>query len=190
MVFFLFLGLVCVGLRGTLPTAGADTHPATMHKTCRKISQLPPPVRKMYRALYRAARSGDLETFREVFQMNELPPVMVGERIDDPVSFLKSRSVDGSGHDMLARISLLLEVPCVMVQQDMAGAGKSRNSIPLYVWPKWRHTGLGKLKGFERVLLFRLVASPQKAASMLRRKKYDGPELGIGADGTWHFWRP
>ena len=56
----------------------------------------------------------------------------------------------------------------------------------MYIWPHFAERGVSDLTPGERVELFRLV-SPERAQEMAG-SGYDHYRIGIGADGTWHFF--
>ncbi|MFX7792955.1 hypothetical protein ABTK00_21180, partial [Acinetobacter baumannii] len=64
-----------------------------------------------------AARSGNIERLAVVFQMNETMPVFSrgGER--DPVAFWKQASGDGQGHEILAILLNILDLPGAVINK-------------------------------------------------------------------------
>ena len=134
---------------------------------------LPSAVRTMYEEISDAARSGNLDELRDIFESNELAPVLTDEHISDPIKFWKSRSVDGSGRDIMATIAEIISRPPVRTPEGD------------YVWPNYARRPLKDLQSGEQIDLFRM-AGARAAANMLKTGQYDFYELKIGADGTWH----
>ena len=139
---------------------------------------LPVPVLRMVEEIRQAAQSGEVERLREVLQLNELQPVINGQVLHDPVSFWQQRSADHKAYALLATlVSLLRMSPCQ----------KKTKSGMLYLWPYFACVPLDRLRPAEKVRFYELVPA-QKAAQMLRKKRYGHAVLTIGADGTWHSY--
>ena len=144
----------------------------------KNIDQLPAGVVRMHGAIMRAARSGKLERLQEVLEMNELKPLINGKIARTQINLWKNSSPDGSGREILAILTELLEVPPVR-QKTSDGA--------LYIWPYFAGTSLDKLSPGEIVRLYRLAPSSD-VALMLKQNSYTHYRVVIGADGTWHFF--
>ncbi len=148
----------------------------TQTKVVERADELPVAVRRMHRAILQAARSGELENLREVLERNELMPLIDGAFVADPVKHWKAGSVDGSGREILALLSELLELPPVK---------RTTGKTALYVWPFFAGVPLQNLSPPQLVRLYRLMPG-EKAGRMLKAGRYGGAYLTIGADGTWH----
>lgn len=140
---------------------------------------LPEPVRKMHTAILEAARSGNVETLQPVMEMNELKPTISFGEVDDPVRYWKRSSGDGEGRQILAILSEILELPYAHVNK-----GKDDE---MYVWPYLAELSLDKLAPPQLVDLYRLV-TPEEAEAMKDFGGYIHYRLGIGRDGTWHYF--
>ena len=144
----------------------------------RDMSALPAPVQDMRISILRAASSGNLEEMRYVLERNEIMPVLsAGEKVDAPLRYWRDVSADGKGLDIMAVLIELLTSGYVVKQQP---------DTQMYVWPHFAARGMSDLTPPEKVELYRLV-SPAEAARMAE-EGYDYYRLGIGADGTWHFF--
>ncbi len=141
-----------------------------------RLDQLPRGVRRMHQVLTQAVRSGNIEKMREVLQLNELMPLINGQFIHDPIKHWRAQSLDGSGREILAAISEILELPPVkvMVKRQVT-----------YIWPYFARGPLDKLSSSELVRLYRLGPAT-KIAQMLKNKRYWHTQMSVGADGTWH----
>lgn len=140
------------------------------------IDTLPDLTRQMYEDLVEASQNGDLEEVRDLFESNELAPVLSNEHTSDPLEYWKKVSIDGSARDILAAISEVFSLPPV----------KNKNGD--YIWPYLAQTPLNKLTKQQQIDLFRLVG-PKQATEMLKSGKYTYYEAKIGKDGTWHSFK-
>jgi len=167
---------------GYAPTVfAADNAPA--HRDARPpvqrdVSALPAPVQDMRVSILRAASSGNLEELRYVLERNEIMPVLSeGQKVDDPLKHWREISGDGKGLEIMAVLIEILTSGYVVEQQP---------DTQMYVWPHFAMRGVSDLSPPEKVELYRLV-SPADAQRMAE-DGYDHYRLGIGADGTWHFF--
>jgi hypothetical protein len=167
---------------GFAPTALA-TEDATAQREApppvqRDVSALPPPVQDMRVSILRAASSGNLEEMRYVLERNEIMPVLSeSEKVDEPLKHWRAMSGDGEGLEIMAVLIEILTSGYVVQQQP---------DTQMYVWPHFAARGVRDLTPPEKVELYRLV-SPAEAKRMAE-DGYDHYRLGIGADGTWHFF--
>lgn len=143
------------------------------------VAKLPAPVRAMRDAILEAARSGDIEALRPVLESNELKPTVSFGGADDPVEFWKQTSGDGRGREIMAVMSEILEMPFARID-----AGTSNE---MYVWPYLAELPLEKLTPAQQVDLYRLV-TPEELKTMKQFGGYIHYRLGIGRDGTWHYF--
>jgi len=175
--------LAAAVLAGLAPTAFAtDAAPARRDgqrpPVQRDISTLPEAVQDMRVSILRAASSGDLEEMRYVLERNEIMPVLAAKgKVEAPLDYWREQSVDGQGLEIMAALIEILTSGFVINEQP---------GTKMYVWPHFAERGVSDLSPPERVELYRLV-SPAEAERMAD-DGYDHYRLGIGADGTWHFF--
>lgn len=175
-------------------TAGQASPPATAVETRPARPRPPPPasidllpdnedlgdrVGAMRERLILAARSGDLSRLKIVFEMNETMPVFSrgGER--DPVAFWKQASGDGEGHEILAILLNILDLPPARINRG--------TPQDMYVWPYLAHVPLDRLDARQSVDLYRLMTA-QDVRDMRTLGAWVFWRLGIGPDGTLHFF--
>lgn len=143
------------------------------------LSRLPPPVREMRERILEAAKSGDIEAMRPVLESNELMPNFSFGGARDPIAYWKENSGDGQGREVLAAMVEILNMP-----YTVNGAGTDHE---MYVWPYLFEADMAKLTPREEVDLYRLM-SPAEAKTMKEFGAYIWYRLGIGPDGTWHYF--
>ena len=97
----------------------------------------------------------------------------------DPVRFWRETSTDKKGLEYLAAMVEILQMPYVRLR-----AGTDNE---MYIWPYLAELDLEKLEPAQDVDLYRLV-SPAEAKTMREFGGYIWYRLGIGRDGTWHFF--
>ena len=142
---------------------------------------LPPAVARMRKRLLDAAYSGDLQRLKMVMQSNEMPPVFSIHEIGDPIEFLKTQSGDGQGLELLAILTDVLEAPWTRL--------KPGTPQETYVWPAFVATPLDKLEPAQMVALYKILTSSD-VEEMKGAGKYTFYGVGIGPDGTWHWFKP
>ena len=141
---------------------------------------LPPPVRRMHAAIHEAALSGNLEALRLPIEMNELPPILgFGTGPGDPLDQVRAMISDTYEAELLAILAEILESDFVVVDQG--------TPQEMYVWPYFAHYPLSALNETQMVELFRLVTSAD-FDEMDALGHYTFFRLGIGPDGTWHYF--
>lgn len=138
--------------------------------------KLPDLTSQMHEDLIEAATIGDLEEVRDLFESNELAPVLTDEHISDPIEYWKKVSVDGTARDIMAAIAEVFSLPPV------------KNKDGDFIWPYLAQVPLKKLTAEQQIDLFRLVG-PKQAAKMLETGNYNYYEAKIGKDGTWHYFK-
>ncbi|MEM8743635.1 MAG: hypothetical protein AAGF14_03260 [Pseudomonadota bacterium] len=143
------------------------------------LSVLPERVKTMRTAILEAARAGDIDAMRPVLEMNELPPTVTFGSKDDPIEFWKKTSGDGEGREYLAALVEVLEMPFARTNPG--------TPEEMFVWPYLARVPIKKLTPPQEVDLLRLV-SPKDAKTMEDFGDYIYYRLGIGRDGTWHFF--
>lgn len=136
-------------------------------------------VGHMREKLILAARSGDIERLGVVFQMNETMPVFTrgGER--DPIAFWKQASGDGQGHEILAILLNILDLPAAIINKG--------TPQEMTVWPYLAHVPLDRLTARQSVDLYRLMTA-QDVRDMRVLNAWVFWRLGIGPDGTLHYF--
>lgn len=141
--------------------------------------ELPEPVREMRAAILDAARTGEVEMLRPVLESNELMPTVSFGGDEDPIAYWKQISGDGRGREIMAAMAEILEMPFARINVGAADE--------MYVWPYLAEMPLERLTPAQQVDLYRLV-SPDEAKTMAEFGGYIHYRLGIGPDGTWHYF--
>lgn len=144
-----------------------------------QVDSLPERVKTMHMHILQAARSGDIEMLLPVLEMNELKPTVSFGESEDPITYWKRTSGDGEGRQVLAILAEILEMPHAHVN-----AGRDDE---MYVWPYLAEVPLDKLAPAQLVDLYRLV-TPEEVKAMKDFGGYIHYRLGIGRDGTWHYF--
>jgi hypothetical protein len=147
----------------------------------RDISALPPEVRRMREAILGAAMSGEAEALRVPIDMNEVRPMFGQGKNADAVAFLRQRSGDGEGREMLAILVQLLRTG--YVRKDAGTPGE------MIIWPYFAEVPLEKLTPAQQVELLTLVP-PARVKEMRAKGKYDYYRIGVSAKGVWHYFQP
>ena len=142
-------------------------------------SQLPAPVARMRERILAAARTGNLERVVTVMQSNETLPVFSPGDDKDALAYWKANYPDSEGLEVLAILTEVLEAPLVHVDKG--------TPQDMYVWPYFARMQLKELTPEQKVALFRLVTGSDYR-DMLEFGAYNFYRLGIGPDGTWHFF--
>ena len=143
------------------------------------LSQLPEPVARMRAAILRAAVTGDIEALRPVIESNELPPLFSYGEISDPIVFLKNASGDADGYEILAVLTEILDAGYVRINPG--------TDQELYVWPWFAEWPLEALSPSQTVQLLTLVTASD-LETMRQFGAYIFWRVGIGPDGTWHYF--
>ncbi|HOV05121.1 MAG TPA: hypothetical protein PLJ34_04510 [Hyphomicrobiales bacterium] len=140
---------------------------------------LPDRVRRTREQILEAAKTGDVEALRPVLEANEVPPTLSLGEIDDPIAFLKASSGDENGREVLALLIEVLEAGYVHVDKGTAQE--------MYIWPYFARLPLDKLTPPQQVELFKLLTA-QDVRDMEDFGAYIFYRVGIGPDGTWHYF--
>lgn len=143
------------------------------------LSRLPANVARMRERILAAARSGDLNRLVTVMQGNETPPVFSFSNERDPVRFWRENYPDSEGLEALSILIAILEAPFVHVDKG--------TPQEMYLWPYFARMPLKSLTPEQKVELFRIVTGADYK-DMLEFGAYSFYRLGIGPDGTWHFF--
>jgi hypothetical protein len=123
-------------------------------------SRLPQNVADLREAILAAARSGKIDELKVAFDMSGTLPDIGVPATEDPIKALKAKSADGQGHEILAALVNLLDMP----PAAQPFGGDIENNL-VYVWPYLAERPLDKLTPSEDVDLYRLVG-PAIAAEM------------------------
>jgi hypothetical protein len=135
------------------------------------LSRLPAPVARTRERLLAAARSGDLH------QLAALIFSFTDDR--DPVAFWKANYPDSDGIEVLSILTMILEAGYVRVDEG--------TPQEMYVWPYFVRMSLSALTPQQKVELFRIVTGADYK-DMMKLGVYAFYRVGIGPDGTWHFF--
>jgi hypothetical protein len=157
------------------PSSGATTTPEIITD----LSRLPQPVARMRERILAAAKSGELKKLVTAMQTNETMPIFSLGEERDPAAFWRKTYPDSDGLEVLAILIGILEAPYVHVE----------NGTPqeMYLWPYFARMPLKSLTPEQKVELFRIVTGADYK-DMLDFGAYSFYRLGIGPDGTWHFF--
>jgi hypothetical protein len=144
---------------------------------------IPANVADMRDAMLAAARAGNADELKSVFDMSTTSPDLGIGGANDPVTALKAASADGQGREVLAALAEILSLPPAALP-----LGKDIENNLIYVWPYLAERPLDTLTGPEEVDLYRLV-SPAKVAEMRQKRRWTWWRLAIGADGSWQSFK-
>lgn len=141
---------------------------------------LPDRVKAMRARILEAVKSGDIEALRSPITSNEMPPIFAENDVPDAIAYLKSQSGDPDGREILAILWDLLEAGWVK-----ANAGTAQE---MYVWPYFAEYPVDGLSSEQLVEMFRIVTASDYD-EMRAAGKYIFYKIGIGPDGTWHYFK-
>ena len=158
--------------QGAEPLAQAD-------RIGRSPDQLPEPVRKTWKSLVDAARSGNIEALRPLIAAQPEPPMFTFGNVEDPIEHLKSLSGDPHGREMLAILLEILEIGFVRVEQGTEN--------DMYIWPYFADVPLERLTAEQTVELFTILTAGDYQ-DMLSYGAYIFFRVGISPDGAWQFF--
>lgn len=143
------------------------------------ISLLPGPVQATRQKLLEAARTGDIEALRPIFEQQGSPPIVAGfDTVDDPVDHLRLQSGDDEGREILAILVELLESGHVHTGDPTGGT---------YVWPYFAEVPLEELKAAHYVELYRVLTAID-VEEIARVGYYTFFRVGISADGRVRYF--
>jgi hypothetical protein len=154
-----------------LPSAGAV--PAIITD----LSRLPAPVARTRERILAAARSGDLQQLAAL--VKEAMPVFSFTEEKDPVAFWKANYPDSDGVEVLSILTMILELGFVHLDEG--------TQQEMYVWPYFVRMPLAALTPQQKVELFRVVTGADYK-DMVAFGAYSFYRVGIGPDGSWHFF--
>ncbi|MDB5572369.1 MAG: hypothetical protein JWN93_3552 [Hyphomicrobiales bacterium] len=159
-----------------------QTKPAgeTLSAPSADIAALPARVAEMREAMLEAVRAHDIEALRPVIERNETMPLFARgadkpRTFADAIEFLKRRSFDGQGRETLALLGAALAQPYVK---------STRGPSTTYVWPAMALVPAKNPREDDLLALYSCVRFAN-----VGQEQPPVERLGIGADGTWHyFW--
>ncbi|MCW6510134.1 hypothetical protein [Lichenifustis flavocetrariae] len=143
--------------------------------------QLPPSVGRLRLRILQVAAGGDIDALLIPIQWNEVPPLFQrGQpRGFDPIAYLKARSFDGHGREMLAILSAVFKAPHALL---------TRGATQSYVWPVFPPIFDPTPWPQQRLAPWSCV----RFADLAQQAPGGGPlvyRTAIGLDGTWqYFW--
>lgn len=143
------------------------------------LSLLPPPVARVRERILAAAKSGDLKKLVTVMQTNETMPIFSLGEEKDPADFWRKTYPDSDGVEALAILIGVLEMPFVHVDKG--------TPQEMFLWPYFARLPLKSLTPEQKVELFRIVTGADYK-DMMDFGAYSFYRVGIGPDGTWHFF--
>jgi hypothetical protein len=157
-----------------------DNKPAVKPDVYYDPGLLPDAVRIMRDKILEAALSGDTDKLKIVIQTNEMPPAFsFGEDQGDPIAAMKTQSNDGEGREVMAILAEVLEAGFVHVDKG--------TPQEMYVWPYFAQYPITELTPPQTIELFKIVTSFEYT-EMKEFGAYNFYRVGIGPDGTWHFF--
>jgi hypothetical protein len=131
------------------------------------IKALPKPVQDKRAALIEAAKSGDIEALKAIFDAQKTPVQVSYGDPEDAIAYLKTASADGNGAQTLAILGELLDAPYAII-----GA---TSDTPSYVWPYLAMVDVTKLTPAQLVDAYRILPAETVA------------ELTVME--SWYYWR-
>ncbi len=156
---------------------GRFTPSTTVPEIVTDLSRLPAAVARTRDRILATARTGDLQQLATL--MNESKPIFSFTDDKDPVAFWKANYPDSDGIEALSILITILETGFVRVDEG--------TPQEMYVWPYFVRMPLKTLTAPQRVELFRIITGADYK-DMIAFGAYAFYRLGIGPDGTWHFF--
>jgi hypothetical protein len=180
--------LMLLASDGAHAQAPARSQPPRPPEVSRDIEALPANVRRMRGLILDAVRSGNSEELRRPIEWNEVPPSFgkgaprseKGPAMASGlIRFFRERSGDGEGRETMGQI-----VNMLAVGYARTNAGTRQE---MFVWPYFAALDPRLLTPEQEVDAYRVLHAG--AVREWREKgRYPGWRLGIGPDGTWHFF--
>ena len=162
---------------GTMPAHSQK--PAAPPEVITDLSRLPVAVARMRERILAAARTGDLQKIVTVMQSNETMPVFSFSNEKNPAEYWRRTYPDSEGVELLSILIGTLETGFVHAERG--------TPQEIYLWPYFARMPLASLTPEQKVELFRLVTGSD-FKEMVEFGAYQFYRLGIGPDGTWHFF--
>jgi hypothetical protein len=145
---------------------------------------LPRAVLDMIDQIQTAVQSGRIDDLATAVDWNEMKPDLGPTFVSDPVAHWKQTSKDGDGREILKVLGkLLASKPAVRP------LGRDLENNRLFIWPSFADTPISQLSPAEMNAFVDLVPA-DLIGPMRDRDRYGGWRLVLGADGTWHSFRP
>lgn len=154
----------------------------------RDVESLPSGVRRMRGLILEAVRSGAAAALRKPIETNEVPPSFGRDApkaargpamAEALIGFLKARSGDGEGRETMGQIVNLLAVGHARIHAGMPQE--------MFVWPYFAVLDPRLLTPEQQVDVHRVMGAAQ-LAEWREKGRYPFWRLGIGPDGTWHYF--
>jgi hypothetical protein len=143
------------------------------------LSRLPPAVARTRERIIAAARSGSLQKLVTVMQSNETMPIFSFSDEKDPAAYWQRNYPDSEGIEVLSILTGILEMGFVHAERG--------TPQEIYLWPYFARVPLTSLTPEQKVELFRIMTGSD-FKEMIEFGAYQFYRLGIGPDGTWHFF--
>ena len=156
---------------------GRFTPSTTVPEIVTDLSRLPAAVARTRDRILATARTGDLQQLATL--MNQSKPIFSFTDDKDPVAFWKANYPDSDGIEALSILITILESGFVRVDEGTAQE--------MYVWPYFVRMPLKTLTAPQKVELFRIITGADYK-DMIAFGAYAFYRIGIGPDGTWHFF--
>jgi hypothetical protein len=184
----LVLTILLLAAPGAFAQQPARSIPPNSPEISRDLDALPEQVRRMRALILDAVRSGDSEALRRPIEWNEVPPSFGkgaprGARspamASELIRLFRERSGDGAGRETMGQILNLLAVGYARTNPG--------TRQEMFLWPYFAALDPRLLSPEQEVDAFRVLHA--EALREWREKgRYPGWRLGIGPDGTWHFF--
>ena len=143
------------------------------------LKTLPDAVRLTRDKLLGAAKTGNIEALRPIFEQWDAAPIVAGfDTVPDPVAHLRLQSGDDEGREILAILVEVLESGHVHLGSSGAGT---------YVWPYFAEVPLEELKDPHYVELYRILTAID-VEEIMRQGRYTFFRVGISADGRLRYF--
>jgi hypothetical protein len=153
--------------------------PSTTPDIITDLAELPAPVARTRERILTAARSGDLRKLLAVMQSNETLPIFSFSDDRDPIAYWRANYPDSEGVELLSILVTILETGFVHADKG--------TPQEMYLWPYFARMPVANLTAAQKVELFRIITG-NDYKEMLDFGAYIFYRLGIGPDGTWHFF--
>jgi len=154
----------------------------------RDVEGLPPAVRRMRAMILDAVRTGDSAALRKPIEWNEVPPSFGRDApregrgpamADALIAGFRKRSGDGEGRETMGQIVNILAVGHARI---LAGTRQE-----MFVWPYFAVLDPRLLTPEQQVDVHRVMGAAL-LADWREKGRYPFWRLGIGPDGTWHYF--
>jgi hypothetical protein len=139
------------------------------------FSALPEPVRVKRQQLIEIANAGDTKSLQAVVSAQS-KPTQFASLSTDPVIALRENSADPQGHQMLAVMRNLLDMPYAVIWPDTAET--------LYIWPYLANVNFEHLTPRVSVDIYRL-SSHEEYLEALDFDGWFGWRVVMDKDGNW-----